>query len=450
MRKKSKKQMPLMSQPTDDYPQAVELENISRILDGNRTIYDLAMQDLSKHEKRENCGAHGMSAEQVVRAAIIKQMFTFTYKELAFHIVDSHSIRRFVRIGIGDKGFKKSALCKNIKSLSAQTWEAINAQVVGYAHDKGIEKGRTVRIDCTVVESNIHEPSDSRLLFDSVRVLTRLLHKAKDQFALRISFQDHTKRAKKRMVAIQNPKQGKDRKNYYADLIKVTNNTISYASNAVETIEKIPSCGSSVLVWLNDMRQYIRLATKVVDQTYRRVVLGEKVPVADKIVSLFETHTDIIVKDRRETYFGHKVCLTGGASNLITDCLIVKGNPADSTLMQQMLDRHESLYGKYPLKVALDGGFASKANLKQAKGKQIKDVCFAKKRGIEVEDMCRSSWVYNRLRRFRAGIESGISWVKRCFGLARCTWKGLASFKSYVWASIVSANLLTIARKQAV
>ena len=98
--------------------------------------------------------------------------------------------------------------------------------------------------------------------------------------------------------------------------------------------------------------------------------------------------------------------------------------------------------------MALDGGFASKANLKSAKGKAgVKDVCFAKKRGLEEKDMCRSSWVYRRLRRFRAGIESGISWLKRCFGFARCTWKSLASFKSYVWASTVSANLMTLVRQ---
>ena len=113
-----------------------------------------------------------------------------------------------------------------------------------------------------------------------------------------------------------------------------------------------------------------------------------------------------------------------------------------------MLDRQNELYGRYPLKVALDGGFASKDNLNTAKEKLIKDVCFAKKRGLKVEEMCRSQWVYDRLRRFRAGIESGISWVKRCFGMTRCTWKGLRSFKSYVWASIVSANLLTLSRKQ--
>ena len=126
--------------------------------------------------------------------------------------------------------------------------------------------------------------------------------------------------------------------------------------------------------------------------------------------------------------------------------MIVEGNPADSTLTCEMLDRHEQIYGHYPLKVALDGGFASKANLKSAKSRGIKDVCFAKKRGLKEEDMCRSSWVYKRLRRFRAGIESGISWLKRCFGFSRCAWKSLLSFKSYAWACIVSANLFTLAR----
>ena len=450
MRKKSKKQMPLMPE-TSDHPQAVELENISRILDANPTICDLAMQDLCDVSKKASrSGARGMTADQVVRAAIVKQMLNFTYKELAFHIVDSNSLRRFMRIGIADKGFKKSVLNKNVKALSPQTWKAINGQLVDYAEEEKIEKGREVRIDCTVVESNIHEPTDSSLLWDSVRVLTRLLHRAKEDFALRVSFQDHTRRAKRRLLGIMNSRSKKDRKIKYADLIKVTNKSIGYAQSAIEAIDKVGSISNGLVALRLDLNQYCQLAARVVNQTQRRVMLGENVPAADKVVSLFETHTDIIVKDRRDTFFGHKICLTGTASNLIVDCLIVDGNPADSNLTVDMLERQKQLYGRYPLKVALDGGFASKDNLNQAKAMQIKDVCFAKKRGLKVEDMCRSQWVYDRLRRFRAGIESGISWVKRCFGLTRCTWKGLRSFKSYVWASIVSANLLTLARKQAV
>jgi IS5 family transposase len=173
---------------------------------------------------------------------------------------------------------------------------------------------------------------------------------------------------------------------------------------------------------------------------------GEKVDASDKVLSIFEPHTDIIVKDRRDTHYGHKICLTGGKSNLILDCWIVEGNPADVDLAIPMLDRQKQLYGRYPLKACFDGGFASKNNLKLAKSRMIKDVCFAKKRGLKETDMCRSHYVYRSLRRFRAGIESGISWLKRCLGLTRCTWKGWDSFKSYVWSSIVAANLLTMAR----
>jgi IS5 family transposase len=440
--------MPLMPQSLD-HPRTAELDAISRILEASPTISDLAMQDLCRGVAKCQAGANGMSAEQVVRAAIIKQMFEFSYQDLAFHLIDSVSLRRFCLIGIGDKEFRKSVLCKNIKALTPQTWEAINGCVVQYAKDNGIEKGRQVRIDCTVVESNIHAPFDSTLLWDSVRVLTRILTTAKEHFPHSgISFHNHTRRAKRRMLGIQHAKNKKQRKGKYLDLLKLTRSVVVYAQKAADILKHKPALVAMPIC--DELKHYIDLALRVIDQTEKRVVHGQAVPASDKVVSIFEPHTDIIVKDRRDTFYGHKVCLTGGASNLIVDCVITDGNPADTMLTETMLDRQNEIYGRYPLKVALDGGFASRDNLDAAKSKKIKDVCFAKKRGLNVEDMCRSQWVYNRLRRFRAGIESGISWIKRCFGFARCTWKGLRSFKSYVWASIVSANLLTIVRKQTV
>ena len=113
-----------------------------------------------------------------------------------------------------------------------------------------------------------------------------------------------------------------------------------------------------------------------------------------------------------------------------------------------MLDRQNEIYGRYPLKAALDGGFASKENLKAAKGKGIKDVCLAKKGGLEELDMCRSQWVYKRLRNFRAGVKAVISWIKRSLGFDRCNWKGRHSFGSYVWLSVAAANLRTLASIQ--
>jgi IS5 family transposase len=253
------------------------------------------------------------------------------------------------------------------------------------------------------------------------------------------------------MLEIMNANSKKVRDKKYEDLLKVTHMTVNYALTAVSLLDAYSFNHSSLLATAQEtaeeLKEIIRLTYKVIDQTTRRIIYDESVPAGEKIFSIFEPHTDIIIKDRRETFYGHKVCLTGGASNLITDCLILDGNPADSSLTDEMLERHKEIYGHYPLKAALDGGFTSKANLVSAKGKGIKDVCFSKKRGLEEEDMCRSTWVYKRLRRFRAGIESGISWLKRCFGFARCMWKSLPSFHSYVWASVVSANLLTLARR---
>jgi IS5 family transposase len=234
----------------------------------------------------------------------------------------------------------------------------------------------------------------------------------------------------------------------YKDLLKVTQKTIGYAITAEALLATCCPTNMVLFELLNDIKHYGDLARQVYDQTYRRVIQGESVPANQKVVSIFEAHTDVIVKDSRDTHYGHKICLTGGASNLILDCVILEGNPADTDLVEQMLDRQKQIYGRYPLKVALDGGFASKDNLLKAKKRQIKDVCFAKKRGLKETDMCRSQYVYKKLRRFRAGIEAGISWLKRSFGLTRCTWKGFRSFKSYVLSSVVAANLLTMARKK--
>ena len=446
MREKWQKQMPLMAH-IQDHTQSQELAMISEIIDSTPTICRHILQDLNKGKAvPRRTGAKGMSADQVLRCAVVKTLFSFSYEALAFHIVDSQSIRWFCRIGIVDEGFKKSALNRNIKCISEQTWEIINRELLGFAEKEKIEKGRTVRTDCTCVESNIHSPSDSTLLWDGVRVLTRLIKRVQDDFGIKVpGFANHTRRAKRRMLAVMNAKGKKQRKAAYADLLKMADNVLGYSDTALTSI-RVSTPDPTLFAIYESIENYSGLLEKVVDQTRRRVMLGETVPSLEKVVSIFEPHTDIIKKDRRDTFYGHKICVTGGASNLILDCVIASGNPADTDLAVPMLDRQADIYGRYPLKACFDGGFASKHNLKEAKSRQIKDVCFSKKRGLEKTEMCRSEYVYHRLRNFRAGIESGISWLKRCMGLTRCMWKGLDSFKSYVWSSIVAANLLTMAR----
>jgi hypothetical protein len=136
------------------------------------------------------------------------------------------------------------------------------------------------------------------------------------------------------------------------------------------------------------IEHYAGLTEKVICQTRRRVLIGEKVPAKEKIVSIFEPHTDIIVKDRRDTIYGHKVCLTGGASNLILDCVVERGNPADCGFAIPMLDRQKQIYKRYPLKVCFDGGFASKDNLKLAKGLVRSKMCALPKNAALKKPRC--------------------------------------------------------------
>lgn len=449
MRKTCKKQLPL-PEAAPTHPKVQELTKISEILDQNCSIYDLVAQDLGKASHKT--GAEGMSAEQVVRAAIIKQCDGYTYEELAFHIADSKAYRNFCLLGFGET-YAKSTLNSNIKAITAETWEAINRTLLGYANNENIEDGQKARIDCTVVESNIHTPTDSELLWDGIRVLSRILERAKKELAdLQFSFVDHTRRSKKRRLAILNAKNDDQRKKHYKDLISMTENTVGYAESAMQAMARYQAQGFNQallsMALKEELEHYLPLVRQVLCQTIRRIIHGESVPACEKLVSIFEPHTDIIIKDRRDIFYGHKICLTGGASNLILDCQILSGNPADATLTQDMLARQGEIFGRPPLQVALDGGFASKENLLAAKQMDIKDVCFSKGRGLVEEDMCQNLMVYKALRKFRAGIEAGISWLKRSFGLGRCLWKGLTSFKSYIWSSIVSANLLTLARQK--
>ena len=451
MRELRTKQLPLINQAPEHHI-AQELNAIAHLIDNQSDeIYERIAADASRSLKspESNRGAKGMSAEQILRCLIVKIWFGYSYDSLAFHILDSITLQNFCMIGIYGKFFGKSAINRNIKALSPETLAYINERIVLLAKELGIEKGNKSRSDATPVGTNIHHPTDSSLLWDAVRVLIRMLYEVRDILGLPgLSFQDHTRSAKKRSVEIFYAKTEEVKKASYVALLDITRRCASYGRNAVELISRLPEPDLNLFAMRDDLLEKLELVDKIVDQAERRVLRSEKVPSQDKLVSLFEPHTDIIVKDNRGVHFGHKVYLTTGASNLVIDVHVAKGNPADSDLACAIVQRQIELYGRPPIKTTFDGGFASKKNLAAIKELGVKDVCFAKKRGLQESDMSRSHYVYQKLRRFRAGIEAGISWLKRRFEMDRCNWKGFESFQSYVLATVIGANLLTIARAQ--
>ena len=430
---------------------ARELEAISEVLDDNPGIYEVVYRDMVG-TKRVDTGREGMTAEQVVRCAILKQYRNLSYEELAFHLEDSHSFRALSRLGMGQRP-GVSTLQENIKQLKPRTWEGINRLIIGYAEAQRIEKGRIVRLDATAVETNIHYPTDSRLLEDGIRVITRLLIEGRRLRPVPgYRFCDHRRVAKKRALVIINTKSKKVRQKAYRELLEVAGRVVGYATEAIRVLDSFQSDDVAEVWRARVLKEKLERAWmifgRVMDQTERRVMRGEKVPASEKVVSFFESHTDIIEKGGRETCYGHKVYLTGGRSGLILDCRVVRGNPRDSRVFSELIGRQQGLYGRVPRQVASDGGFASVDNLRWAKIQGIKDVMFSKRRGLSVLDMVKSHWVYRRLRNFRAGIEASISWLKRTFGLARCTWKGWRSFRQYVWSAVVSYNLHVLARSK--
>lgn len=443
MRKMMCDQLPLM-QGFIEHVHAAELTAMSEALDHSSDALGLVERDLLR-DSDGTLGRPGMTAEQVVRALVVKQLNGFSYEELAFHLADSTCYRRFCRIGGLEKPPCRSTLQENIKRLSAETLEAINRQLLGWAKTISVEKGDVVRGDCTTVASPIHPPTDSWLLWDTERVLVRELQRCREYG---VQFSNHTRRAKRRWRAIGNARNREERVPLYRDLLRMTEETLEDASRAVWRLAAIPDpeAQRSRLI----LQRHIRLGRRVVNQTRRRVFEGEAVPSREKIVSIFEPHTDIIVSGRPEVGYGHKVCLTTGNSSMVLDCMVLEGNPADSTLATDMISRHRDIFGSAPLAVTFDGGFASQANVMDLKAMGIPAVVFSKRCGIAIHDMVAESWIYKRLRDFRAGIEGCISFLKRCFGLRRSTWRGFASFKAYVWSSVLSANLLILARHRMV
>ena len=436
-----------LTAPWIAHPHATDLAAMSALLDTQPALGARVQQDLDAGcPKNAHTGRPGLTGEQTLRCLLVRQLTGWTYAELAFHLADSMTYRAFCRLSALVPTPSTSALAATLRRVRPATLAALNDQLVTSAAARAVEPARTVRMDATVVPTAIHPPTDSSLLFDSVRVLDRLLRRAQRLSGFG-AYHRHRKRAKRRVLEIAHcaPQATTRRQRGYRDLLRDAEATASYAACALAHLDTHPVT-PAIARLRRALQTVLPRVAQVIDQTTRRIVHHEAVPATEKLVSLFEAHTDVIVKDRRATFYGHKIFLATGGSGLILDCAIPGGNPADVTWAVPLVRRHQRRFGAAPRQVSMDGGFASRDNLDALKARGVTDVCFAKKRGLAVRDMTRSQWVYDKLRRFRAGIEAGISLLKRVFGLARCVWKGATGFHAYVRTAVLAANVLLLAR----
>ena len=436
------------------FPPDEELEKMSVALDETPAILDEVAGDL--HCGVRELGSEGMTVEQVLRSAIIYQLKGYSYRELSARIADSYNYRKFTRFNTGAiphfTNFEKA-----IKKIRPGTFEKINDLLVKYAIKKILENGKKLRSDGAVVETNIHYPTDASLLWDSVRVLDRLMKGVIENCpSAKFPYHNRTRAAKKYCYAITMAK-GKGvlerREKIYRKLLKA----------AHEVFDMVESCIKSLIsdsldfeerlyapFFKKELEKYKELAARVVEQCERRILRDEKVPASEKIVSIFEEHTDIICRGKTMSpaEFGHKILVTTGASGIVTQYKICGGNPGDNELVPAILEKHLNQFGAAPRSFAGDRRFWSAANEKFASSDpyNVKHISIprpgyrnSKRRAIEKE-----TW-FKKLQRFRAGIEGCLSTLLRGFGLTRCLWEGWESFKSWIGLSIFAYNLRKIA-----
>lgn len=425
-----------------------KLTALDKIITDNPGIVQAIHADITRHVRKT--GREGISAERILRSAVIKQWKNYSYRELAEQLHGSVLLRWFSRF-YSEPIPHYTALQKAIKAIGAPTWQQINDLLITYAAGKQIEPGTKLRIDTTVVETNISYPVDARLLWDSIRVLTRLMETTLYVLPeIRFNFAKRTKRAKKLCYAIvmaKGPQAQRRRQKLYRQLLTVAREVVAMANSCRDHLllhTTPPAVGS-----LHEaLTRYLALAHKAIAQCERRVLHGEAVPAAEKIVSLFEEHTDIIKRGKSHcpTEFGHKVLFATGATGLITQYAVFRGNPADNTMLPDILRIHCQHYGAAPDSLSADRRFFSEDNETRATTRGIKNVCIAKPgyRSAARQEFERQPW-FRKLKRFRAGIEGVISTLLRRFGLTRCLWKGWESFRSYVGLSVATFNLQKIA-----
>lgn len=436
-----KKQVFLNFDPPAEWETDPVLFVIHQLLDERPAIIKLAAPCFPKAVTDEIAamGRDGMTVEQIVRAAIYKQYRRLSYADLAEHTVDSIKGRQFMKLTYGQY-FSAQTLQENIARLTPEVWAAILTAVTQIGVDLGVDDGQKLRSDATVIETNIHYPTEVSLLWDSVRVSCRLLERLTHQ-STGFAFRDYRTGAKKLLFKIVNCPDKTARKKLFQQMLKLNQTCINQVETTLELAAQRRLPMDKILFELCQLRPRM---IKVQEMTIRQQINGEKIPVKDKIFSLFEDHTDCIVKGQRDASFGHKVNFATGQSNLIFDCHLELGNWSEKSVLAPLLERVTATFKFVPRDLATDGGQASLSNLNKAIGLGIKNVVFGKTVG-SLKNVTTSPAMETRLKKWRAGMEAVISNFKRGLRAVRCPWKGWDGFQQFVLLNTTVFNLKVIA-----
>lgn len=433
-----------------------ELAAIDRVLDDDE-LFGMIRQDLAqRYPKTEQAGRNSTPVEVVLRMLAVRHLYAWSYEQTEQQVADSLVLRQFCRVyfqSVPDH----TTLWRWAQLIQSETLSAFNARLVRLAVAAKLTRGRKLRTDGMVVETNIHHPTDSSLLADSVRVLGRSLSQARqllsDQSrAAKQLFRNRTRSAKQaaRKIGRASRRPSELLTQHYQGLLQTSRATIRQAQQVLHLLQTEAQQAGARLI--RTLQTFLPRAQQVVEQTTRRICLQQQVPAADKLVSIFEPHTDIIRRGKvnKATEFGHKIWLGEVEGGFISHYRILEGNPSDDQQWQPTLQQHQYQFGHPPWQASADRGVYSPTNEQTAQKLGVKRIILPLpgRKSESRRQYERQRWFW-RGRRFHAGIEGRISVITRKHGLDRCRDRGQSGFQRWVGWGIVANNLTMFGRAQA-
>jgi len=424
------------------------LAKIDRYLD-DEELYQLIQSDLSKRRpKTLETGRKSTPVEVALRLLVVKRLYQYSYAETERYVSDSLVLRQFCRVYL-NRVPDDSTLIRLANLIQTETLKKFNARITALALKSKVTKGKKLRTDGTVVETNIHAPSDSRQLADSVRVLARTIGKARKVLQIAkdgvtdavVDFTVAARRTARKIGEILRKRTDEAKeagKQQYQELLAMTEKTLQQAAQIQEQLGQ--QTGKAAQRLKRTLETFIPLAEKVVDQTKRRVLKDEQVPAQDKVLSIFEPHTAIICrgKESHPVEYGHKVWLNEVDGGIVSHFHILDGNPSDEKQWEPSLKAHVDSFGHPPEQASADRGLFSAPNEKFAKDLGVQHVVLPKRgyKSKQRREHESQDWF----------VEGRISVLKRAHGLGRCLNHGLPGFVRWIGWGVIAGNLAGMGR----
>jgi len=438
-------------------------EAVSTVLDQAPKLLDLIHNDLQRSLEQINREGRGRRPEyttdNVLRILICQVLEGASLRGIVVRIDDSNFLRRFTRIDNGPM-MDYTTLCKLKNAIREETWKAVNRCLAEYAVQRELIDGDRLRLDTTAVETNVHWPTDSSLLWDVYRALDRLIRLAREIDPEAVgSRRLQPRRAKRLQQKISRKAANKGRsaqqlKPLYMQLIPMVEELFGWARSVrkeLATGQRLTSVMdmARAAAIVQQIDHYIALGKRVVDQARRRVLEGERVPNEEKLFSIFEPHTELLIRGKagKNVEFGHMIQIQQVDGKFITDYDVFDKRPVEYELLESVLESHKKLFGRYPDELAGDKGYYQNMAAIDHLQKKVPMVSIAKKgRRTQEETEREHDALFRLAQRFRAGVEGTISFLKRMLRLACCFNKGWEHFVSTIGQTILAHNLLVLAR----